>query len=213
MAQRTDTELRKAPRKPRLTYANVMSTIALFVALGGASYAADSALGPGSVGTRQLRGGAVTPSKLGFAYQSGTAYSLFAGRRPEISLEERCPKNAVKCPPPTARLIAQTSLRLARRARLMISASNVVTNNARSYGANVFLVSSVQNATVSQDGCFAQTTIPRQSAGTVSCLGATGALPAGRYHLYLDEEAGGAKATAAQISIAWWTRPPSSRNR
>jgi hypothetical protein len=41
-----------------------MSTLALFVALGGASYAASAALAPNSVGTAQLRDGAVTGPKV-----------------------------------------------------------------------------------------------------------------------------------------------------
>jgi hypothetical protein len=43
---------------PRLTYANVVATLALFVALGGSSYAA-FVLPANSVGTQQLRNGAV----------------------------------------------------------------------------------------------------------------------------------------------------------
>jgi len=46
-----------------LSYANVMATIAVFVALGGASYAAIK-LPANSVGTRQLRSGAVTLKKI-----------------------------------------------------------------------------------------------------------------------------------------------------
>jgi hypothetical protein len=42
---------------------NSIAYIALFVALGGTGYAAAS-LAPGSVGTKQLRNGAVTPPKL-----------------------------------------------------------------------------------------------------------------------------------------------------
>jgi hypothetical protein len=49
----------------RLTYANVAATIALFVALGGTSYAVVT-LPANSVGSRQLQPGAVTPSRLGF---------------------------------------------------------------------------------------------------------------------------------------------------
>ena len=49
----------------RLSYANVIATIALFVALGGASYAA-IVLPAHSVGRRQLRTGAVTPAVLSF---------------------------------------------------------------------------------------------------------------------------------------------------
>ena len=52
----------KLPR-PRLTYANVLSTLALFVALGGGAYAA-SQLPNDSVGTPQLKDNAVTSRKV-----------------------------------------------------------------------------------------------------------------------------------------------------
>ena len=48
---------------PRFTYANVTSSIALFVALGGVSYAA-TALPANSVGSTQLKDSAVTSSKI-----------------------------------------------------------------------------------------------------------------------------------------------------
>jgi hypothetical protein len=48
----------------RLTYANVVSTLALFVAVGGAGAFAAGQLAPKSVGERQLRHGAVTAEKL-----------------------------------------------------------------------------------------------------------------------------------------------------
>lgn len=53
----------------RLTYANVIATLALFVALGGASYAATQ-LPSNSVGTKQIKKGAVTPAKLSQASKS-----------------------------------------------------------------------------------------------------------------------------------------------
>jgi hypothetical protein len=49
---------------PRLTYANVVATLALFVALGGGAYAAFR-LPKNSVGTKQIKNGAVTNKKLG----------------------------------------------------------------------------------------------------------------------------------------------------
>ncbi len=52
----------KLPR-PRMTYANVMATIAVFFALGGVSYAA-IAIPRNSVGTKQLKNGAVTAQKV-----------------------------------------------------------------------------------------------------------------------------------------------------
>jgi hypothetical protein len=53
----------KAIRK-RLSYANVTSTIALFLALGGASAYAINQLPPKSIGAKQLRPGAVTADKI-----------------------------------------------------------------------------------------------------------------------------------------------------
>jgi hypothetical protein len=47
---------------PKLSYSNVIATIALFVALGGAAVAAG--LPKNSVGANQLKRGAVTPAKL-----------------------------------------------------------------------------------------------------------------------------------------------------
>jgi len=50
--------------RSHLTYANVISTLALFIALGmGSAYAAQQ-LAPKSVGAKQLRPGAVTADKL-----------------------------------------------------------------------------------------------------------------------------------------------------
>jgi hypothetical protein len=48
--------------RPRLTYSNVIATIALFIALGGAAVAAG--LPKNSVGPKQLKRGAVTAAKL-----------------------------------------------------------------------------------------------------------------------------------------------------
>lgn len=50
-------------RRPKLTYANVVASLALFVALGGTSYAV-SKLPRNSVGTTQLRRDAVTSDKI-----------------------------------------------------------------------------------------------------------------------------------------------------
>jgi hypothetical protein len=49
--------------RKRLTYANVMSSIAVFLVLGGAAYAA-SQLPKNSVGTKQLKKNAVTSAKV-----------------------------------------------------------------------------------------------------------------------------------------------------
>jgi hypothetical protein len=48
----------------RLSYANVVSTIALFMAIGGATAYAVQQLPPKSIGAKQLRPGAVTADKI-----------------------------------------------------------------------------------------------------------------------------------------------------
>lgn len=53
----------------RLTYANVIATVALFIALGGVGYAATQ-LPKNSVGTAQIKNAAVTPAKLSEAARS-----------------------------------------------------------------------------------------------------------------------------------------------
>ncbi len=49
--------------RDRLSYANVMATIAVFIALGGSAYAATQ-LGKNTVGTKQLKKNSVTAAKI-----------------------------------------------------------------------------------------------------------------------------------------------------
>ena len=49
--------------RPKVTYANVMSTLCFFLLLGGGAYAAGH-LGKNSVGTKQLKNNAVTTAKV-----------------------------------------------------------------------------------------------------------------------------------------------------
>ena len=48
----------------KLTYANVVATLALFIALGGASAFAATKLAKNSVGTKQIKNGAITKGKI-----------------------------------------------------------------------------------------------------------------------------------------------------
>ncbi len=66
--------------RSKLTYANVMSTIAVFLLLGGGAAFAASKLAKNSVGTAQLKNGAVTSSKV----KSGSllASNFAAGQLP-----------------------------------------------------------------------------------------------------------------------------------
>src|ERR1700678_2621687 len=70
----------------RLSYANVVATLALFISLGGASYAAVT-LPAGSVGPRQLRDGAGTPRALGFPL----GVQGFTEKSPVVLSQAQCP--------------------------------------------------------------------------------------------------------------------------
>ena len=58
--------------RQRLTYANVMSTVAVFLALGGATAIAAGQLGKNSVGARQLKARSVTTGKVANNAINGT---------------------------------------------------------------------------------------------------------------------------------------------
>lgn len=58
--------------RSRLTYANVVATLALFIALGGASAFAATQLAKNSVGSRQLKSKAVTTGKIALNAVNGS---------------------------------------------------------------------------------------------------------------------------------------------
>jgi hypothetical protein len=65
-------ESKKRKYRERLTYANVMSTFAVFLALGGATALAAGQLGTNSVGSRQLKAKSVTTGKIASNAVNGT---------------------------------------------------------------------------------------------------------------------------------------------
>jgi hypothetical protein len=73
----------KTPRS-RLSYANVMATIAVFIALGGGAYAAIK-IPKKSVGTKQLKANAVTPAKLADGAVTGAKLAGGAVTGPKIA--------------------------------------------------------------------------------------------------------------------------------
>ena len=60
----------------KLTYANVVATLALFIALGGASAFAATQLAKNSVGTKQIKNNAVTSSKIKNGAITGSKVNL-----------------------------------------------------------------------------------------------------------------------------------------
>jgi hypothetical protein len=83
-------------RRPALSYANVMSTIAVFIALGGTSYA----VARNSIGTAQLKAGAVTSGKVrdGTLIAKDLAPGLLPGRGPRGPLGAPGPPGAAGAP-------------------------------------------------------------------------------------------------------------------
>jgi hypothetical protein len=93
--------------RARLTFANVVACLALFVALGGASYAAIK-LPKNSVGAKQLRKGAVTPAKIAKA----TRAQLVGARGPAGQTGPQGPAGAPgPAGPPAGTLPAGVTLR------------------------------------------------------------------------------------------------------
>jgi hypothetical protein len=86
--------------RARVTYANVMASFALFVALGGVSYAAVS-LPRGSVGTHQLRERAVTQGKLAPGSVGSQQIGLEAVRKRSLSpwILDQLSRRAAQGPP------------------------------------------------------------------------------------------------------------------
>ncbi len=80
--------------RSKLTYANVMATFAVFLVLGGGTAFAATHLAARSVGTKQLKKGAVTPAKL-----STSAKQALAGAQGIAGVEgPRGPKGETGMP-------------------------------------------------------------------------------------------------------------------
>ena len=64
--------------RSKLTYANVISTLCLFLVLGGGAAVAAGQLGPNSVGTQQIKNAAVTGPKIKRASIEATKLTALA---------------------------------------------------------------------------------------------------------------------------------------
>jgi hypothetical protein len=108
--------------RQRLTYANVVATLALFLALGGASYAAIT-LPRNSVGGNQLRNGAVTTQKLAFPLgmsADSDAGPVSVGTRYEVNCQDCSPPAP---PPPEVHSLASVTLVLPRASQVLLVGS------------------------------------------------------------------------------------------
>lgn len=184
----------------RLTYANVVATLALFIALGGASYAAIS-LPAGSVGPRQLRAGAVTLGKLGFPLASATANATSV-TIPGFQCQGIPGQPAPPCPAPVPVTIASTTIDLSRPAKVLIlatselsaqSTSSTASTQVQLYGrADQGQLTSVTSVNVASPG--------GQETGVYQAV--TDALRAGRHTLEVFATDSGPNVIADSTTLA-----------
>ncbi len=106
--------MRLAAITNRLTYANVVATVALFAALGGASYATVSIPG-NSVGPRQL------------SFPIGMRSRTGPGATVHVYI---CPPG-VPCPPPPVTTLASTTVSLKKANKLLVIGEAEVVQNKR----------------------------------------------------------------------------------
>jgi hypothetical protein len=190
---------RAHPLKGHLSYANVISTLALFIALGGASYAATS-LSRDSVGTPQIRQGAVTLPKLGLALASSSAQA--GGPQIVRGFEGSCLGGvpggpAPPCVPPLPVRLVSTSITFRQRANLLVLATSVAGSAARPEQAtSVQLAAIVDHGSASSPGSpHGETALAPRSDASASLVVMFPNVGPGRHVVELI-------ATAGQTSVS-----------
>jgi hypothetical protein len=102
--------------RSRLTYANLISSVALFVALGGGAYAIS--VPRNSVGSKALRAGAVTAPKV--KNHSLTAREFKRGQLPALRGARASDLDPAPAP---GQVIASTDVRIASRGKVWVLAT------------------------------------------------------------------------------------------
>lgn len=183
--------LRSSTRPPkwlagRLTYSNVVASVALFVALGGVSYAAIK-IPAHSVGARQLKSRAVTLGKLAFPLRSETAT-----QEAQVS-PQACPPNT-PCPIPLEQPVASVKVSLKQAADLVITPS-VTTGSS---GAAVLRLRVIVDDLA--ETSFGTAESLSEGAHTVSFQGIASRIPAGEHTVSLL--AGASSPTGKRLTLA-----------
>ncbi len=194
----------RGARRPligRLSYANIVFTLALFMALGGVGAAATGVLAPGSVG----------PPQLAFPYASAAASHNRAKYIGMIVVH--CIKGPVpKCgPPPSLPVLADTRLSLDRKGPVEVLATTLLTNKtAAAETAQVFV-------TLNRTACSTVVTLKAREQLPIVCDGTVRTLQAGSHRVILFALASRqnmslpSNVTASNTHLLAWTLPPISR--
>jgi hypothetical protein len=187
-----------------VTYANVLSTVAVFTALGGASYAAIS-LPANSVGTAQIRNGAVTLPKLGVALASSAAQTPAPQIVPGSSCESSGGSGsaAPPCPGPRSVRLVSTSITLKRRANLLVLGTGVAGSAERpeASGTVQLHVDIDQGRTGGPEAPYSVTTITPNSAASASLIATLTNIPAGRHTVELMAVGGPTRVSVSNTQV------------
>ncbi|MBS1890789.1 MAG: hypothetical protein JST59_05815 [Actinobacteria bacterium] len=159
------------PRRPRLTYANVVASLALFIALGGASYAATS-LPKGSVGTDQIQAEAVRTGKV--ADDAVTAAKLAQGVRERLAPVGGVPATTTITSTPESVKHADT----AHRALTAVSAESATLADRAKIAASAETATSAKSA---DSATTAESAATAKSADTAENAKELGGQPASHY--------------------------------
>jgi hypothetical protein len=177
----------------RASYANVMSTLAVFIALGGVGYAATT-LPSGSVATAQLRDGSVTLPKLAFPLGVTTT----SAHHPLTLQAFGCPPGA-PCPAGApAQLVTSVELTLKRSARVLLLGSADVAGANGTNGAPASVELDLSGAGTTQT--VASGSVAASSSTTLSFQRVV-ALAPGRHAIGLEGSAEGTTATPTSVEI------------
>jgi len=187
-----------------VTYANVLSTVAVFIALGGASYAAIS-VPANSVGTAQIRKGAVTLPKLGVALASSAVQSPAPQVVPGFSCESSGGSGSAAPPclaPRPVRLVS-TSITLKRRANLLVLGTGVAGSAERpeTSGTVQLHVSIDQGRTGGPEAPYSVTMITPHSEASMSLIATLTNIPAGRHTVELTAVGGPTRVSVSNIQV------------
>jgi hypothetical protein len=141
-------------RRRRLSYANVVASLALFVSLGGGAYAM-SRLPAGSVGTKQLRRHAVTATKVarntltGAQIKESTLGQVPLSRRSEFASSAGFANNAGNAGNAgvASRALTADTATTAAKATIAASAASATTAANAAHAASATSATNATNAT------------------------------------------------------------------
>lgn len=137
-------------RRPRLSYANVVASLALFVSLGGGAYAV-TRLPAGSVGTRQLRNHAVTAKKVarnsltGLQIKESTLGEVHRSKRSDFAAVAGFANDAGNAASATSAITAATAT-TATRATTALTATKATTATQATNATNATNATTATNA-------------------------------------------------------------------